>query len=262
MKNIIVLFSLLGSISLNSQYTITSFVVLNDDMEESYLELESVWKEYHQESIEMGRKNFWFIWEVDPSNFEDKIEKDRIPQYMIAEGYSNKEQLEAEMARYNSQESYGEMKKIMIERLSGKLSEEAIENILSKAVRKETRMYTHETLAKTPMTGGDLKPGDNMVMAPMRQLQDDYEQYEVEFYRNIFAQNVMDGNHRYWEFTKTIDKNENALDIATHSAWNLFMPDKDLNMPQDFASQKIMEITPDAREMYNPITFTLIYTAK
>jgi hypothetical protein len=95
----------------------------------------------------------------------------------------------------------------------------------------------------------------------MKQLQDDYEDYEVNFYKNIFSKHVMDGNHRWWGFSKIIDRNENALDISTHSAWNMWSEGKTIKWPEDFSSKKIMEITPQARKMYNPIQLTLVYVA-
>jgi hypothetical protein len=71
----------------------------------------------------------------------------------------------------------------------------------------------------------------------------------------------MDGNHRWWGFSKIINRNESALDISTHSAWNMWSDGKTINWPEDFASKKIMEITPQARKMYNPIQLTLVYVA-
>ena len=101
-----------------------------------------------------------------------------------------------------------------------------------------------------------------MVLAPMQQLQDDYEQYETAFYQKVFANNVMKGNHRWWAFTKIIDRSENAINNTTHVAWNIGIEGKSMDMPQDFASQKIFEITSEARKMYNPITLELVYTVQ
>jgi hypothetical protein len=36
---------------------------------------------------------------------------------------------------------------------------------------------------------------------------------------------------------------------------------KTIKWPEDFSSKKIMEITPQARKMYNPIQLTLVYVA-
>jgi hypothetical protein len=109
------------------------------------------------------------------------------------------------------------------------------------------------------LTGGSLKPGDKMQVAPMEQLQDDYEKFETEFYQKIFLDNIMKGNHRWWGFTKVIGRSDNALTFTTHAAWNIGIEGKKLEFPQDFVSQKIMEITDTARKMYNPTTFELIY---
>ena len=61
-------------------------------------------------------------------------------------------------------------------------------------------MYHHQFLAATPFTGGGLKVGDKMSIAPMQQLQDDYEDFETNFYKDLFNERVMNGDHRWWVF--------------------------------------------------------------
>ena len=39
----------------------------------------------------------------------------------------------------------------------------------------------------------------------------------------------------------------------------MFIEGKNMEMPEDFSSKKIMEITPQARKMNNPIQLTLVY---
>ena len=59
--------------------------------------------------------------------------------------------------------------------------------------------------------------------------------------------------------TKIIGRSDNALTFNTHAAWNIGIEGKELELPKDFASQKIMEITGAARKMYNPTTYELVY---
>jgi len=260
MKKIIFIVSILFSITSYSQVASGSFIVLNEGAEQDYLNIEELWQVYHQKSVNDGHKNHWSIWKVDISNYDDKTEKDRFPDYFILEGYDNLDDLNAEYARYTP-EGWKVISGYIKKSMKGKMSSRKIDKILSKQVRKETRTYHHHFMASTPFTGGRLKAGDKMSLAPMKQLQDDYEDYEVNFYKNIFSKHVMDGNHRWWGFSKIINRTESALDISTHSAWNMWTEGKTITWPEDFASKKIMEITPQARKMYNPIQLTLVYVA-
>jgi len=258
MKKIFVLITVLFFNFTFSQYASGSFIVLNEGMEEDYLMTEKLWQVYHKKSVKDGHKNHWSIWKVDVTNYEDKIEEDRFPDYFILEGYNTLDDLTAESDRY-SPEGLKEISNYIKSKMKGKMSSRAIDKILSKSVRKETRMYHHQFLAATPFTGGGLKVGDKMTIAPMQQLQDDYEDFETNFYKDLFNERVMNGDHRWWGFSKVINRNDNALTISTHTAWNMFIDGKELGWPEDFASRKIMEITPQARKMYNPIQLTLVY---
>ena len=250
----LILFPILGY----SQYAASSFVTLNEGMEEAYLKIEKLWSEYHKEAVKKGHKNSWSIWKVDPNGYDDKIEKSRIPHFMIVETFATKEKMDEEFARYDKK-GLANIRALIKKKMKGKMSSSQVDKILSKNVEKERRGYLHQGLAATPFTGGSLKPGDKMQVAPMQQLQDDYEKFETEFYQKIFLDNIMKGNHRWWGFTKIIGRSDNALTFNTHAAWNIGIEGKELEFPQDFASQKIMEITDAARKMYNPTTFELVY---
>ena len=255
-KIVLIITCFIFSIS-NSQYATSSFVTLNEGMEDAYLEIEKLWSEYHKEAVKKGHKNSWSIWRVDPTGYEDKIDKSRIPHFMILETYESNKQLDDEFARYDKK-GMMEIKSFIKKKMKGKISSSKVEKILSRNVEKERRGYIHQGLAATPFTGGSLKPGDEMQLTPMQQLQDDYEKYETEFYQKVFSDNVMKGNHRYWGFSKIIGRSDNALKISTHAAWNLGFEGKDFEFPQDFVSKKIMEITDDARKMYNATRLELV----
>ena len=257
MRRFFFLITLLAVSISHGQFASTSFVTLNDGMEKAYLELEEVWSEYHKEAVKNGQKSSWAIWKVDPTGYEDKIEKSRIPNFLIVETYESKEQMDDEAKRYTP-EGFKKIQSIIKRRLKGKMSSSKINSILSKKVDKERRVYHHQALASTPFTGGGLKPGDKLVITPMQQLEDDYEKYETEFFQKIFADNVMKGNHRWWGFTKIFNRSENALTFNTHAAWNMPIEGKQLDFPEDFASQKVFELTGKARKSYNPTSYELV----
>ena len=49
----------------------------------------------------------------------------------------------------------------------------------------------------------------------------DYEQYESNWAKPIFQDNVNQKMLKWWGFTKVIDKNEQALSDITHFTWKI-----------------------------------------
>ena len=131
MKKLLFIISIFFSINSYSQYASGSFIVLNEGMEEDYLLTEKLWQVYHKKSVKDGHKNHWSIWKVDVTNYEDKIEEDRFPDYFILEGYNTLEDLTAESERY-SPEGFKEISSYIKSKMKGKMSSRAIDKILSK----------------------------------------------------------------------------------------------------------------------------------
>lgn len=245
-----------------AQYAAASYVVLNEDMEEDYLNLERIFQAYHQEAINMERKTGWSIWKI-AQNGDTSYEVGSYPDYVILEQFSSKEQMNEEFVRYN--EDFESIKVLMKKNLKGKYTGKQIDKILGQAPKKEVRTYIHERVASTPLTGGDIKPGDVMVVHALQQISEDYEQFETEFWKNVFANNVMKGNHRFWGLSRIIDRNEAAYEMPTHNSWNMFIDEKkwdNLKMPDDFVSKKMFEITGATRKMYTPQELTCVFTAQ
>ena len=72
----------------------------------------------------------------------------------------------------------------------------------------------------------------------------------------------MNGKHRWWGFTKVIDRNDLAYENITHIAWNLFIPDAkhdDYIVENEFIQKFLDEKISSSREMINAQELTLIY---
>ena len=66
MKTIIqLLFVAVFSLSLNAQVANVDLYVIHEGKEDSYLKLEEIWKEFHQEAVDNGEKLGWAAWKVD-----------------------------------------------------------------------------------------------------------------------------------------------------------------------------------------------------
>ena len=129
-------------------------------------------------------------------------------------------------------------------------------------IKKQVRTYHLQLLDATPLTGGDIKVGDKMTYAAMVQKSDDYEKVESFIAKPYFLNQVMNGKHRWWGFTKIIDRNENAYENITHIAWNIGIPNAehdDYMVKNEFIQQVLTDKMNSSREMLNAQELTLVH---
>ena len=257
MKKIFVfIFSLLFTLSY-SQYAVVDFIALNDGTDADYHNLEKVWKVYHQKSIDKGEKTGWAVWKKSPMNGEYGENE---AQYVVINQFASKEQLEKWTKKFNYENAVAIMKK----GLKGKMSSSAVNKILTKGstIKKEVRIYQLQMLDATPFTGGDLKIGDKMVFSPMTQKTEDYEQVESFIAKPYFLQQVMNGKHRWWGFTKVVDRNKKAYESVSHIAWNIPIPNEEHDeymVANEFVQKVLEDKISSSREMINSQELTLVY---
>ena len=242
--------------SISAQFAVADYIVLNDGMDNQYNELEKVWKVYHQQSIDAGEKTGWAVWKTTPN----KSANENVPHYVVFNQFSSREQME----KWTKNFDYNKAVLIMKSGLKGKMSSRTINRILSKgpSIKKEVRVYSMKLMDATPLTGGDLKIGDKMTYAPMIQKSDDYEKVESFIAKPYFLNQVMNGKHRWWGFTKVIDRNEEAVERITHLAWNMWIPDAehdDYMVENEFIQKVLSDKMQSSREMLNAQELTLIY---
>jgi uncharacterized protein (DUF1330 family) len=242
--------------SISAQFAVADYIVLNEGMDSQYNDLEKVWKAYHQQSINAGEKMGWAVWKTTPNNSTNE----NAAHYVVINQFSSKEQME----KWTKNFDYNKAVLIMKSELKGKMSSRTINRILSKgpSIKKEVRVYSMKLMDATPLTGGDLKIGDKMTYAPMIQKSDDYEKVESFIAKPYFLKQVMNGKHRWWGFTKIIDRNENAYENITHIAWNIGIPNAvhdDYMVENEFIQQVLTDKMNSSREMLNAQELTLVH---
>ena len=257
MKKIIV-FLLLFPLAINAQYAVADFIVLNEGMESDYHKLEKVWGAWHENSIEKGEKTGWAVWKRTATENDNE----NAAHYVVFNQFSTKEQMDNYI---NGGDTFSMNKavSVMKSKLKG-MSTGSIKKIvgLEPKIKKQVRTYHLQLLDATPFTGGDLKVGDKMTFAPMVQKSDDYEQVESYIAKPYFLQQVMNGKHRWWAFTKIINRNDNAYKELTHIAWNIFVPNSEFDervVENEFVQKVLTEKINSSREMRNPQELTLVY---
>ena len=213
MKKIIFLFLLFISTSSFAQVVSSvDFHVINDGMEEEYIKLEKIWREFHSQNIEEGKMIRWSMLKVIESN-----------------GGPNDTANYITVNTYNSIESYNSIwdnitlekfTKLVRKRLRGKMSNKEIKKVLNAKIKKGHRSYMI-----TPVDGttppANLKIGDYILLDAMSQNSEDYEDYEKLFAKPIMQYNVDKGSLNLWGFTKIFDRNETAMKEPTHFTWRV-----------------------------------------
>lgn len=250
MKKLFVLFTLLSVSFLQAQVFNSEFVVLNDGAEQDYLAIEEFYQAVNQELVAQGKKLGWSVWKMHrPAKAEEMA-----PHYVIFNVYANEAQRDAKVD-YDA---------IVQKVWKGKMSKSKIKKMQTAwaVPRKQTRIYRQQVVDQIPLIGGAFQPGDEIYFNIMTQKNEDYEQYESEVWKPIVAQRVINMQHRWWVLSKVLDRSEDAYKGFTHVTWNSRVANApELELPNDFKSQKLFEAMSASREMGPEQKATLVYSS-
>ena len=189
-----------------SQLVSYEAIWVKDSMDESYVEVEDFWSKIKEQAIADDSQDFWIVFklEKDPENSDHKMK----PDYIVMNGYKDSIQRSKSV---NWQELG---KKVYKKELSKKKFE--TKWTLGSQVRKETRRFLVERL-------------DNSVWSPLAEgkevlflfngfkaLNDDYENFEMKFFKENHKKQIEAGSRAWWEFNKVLNRSENANQEITH----------------------------------------------
>ena len=254
MKKIILLFTLLFTITTSAQYTILSAVQLNDGAEDSYLKLEEFFGPVHDLAVDKGIEDLQAVFKVISES-----EDENAPHYIIISNFSSKEQLDA----YNKSWADGDWLGLAKEAYKGKMSSRAVTRFLNGLGNesKDRRNYHLVGVDATIWSGGDLMPGERMVITPTQALNDDFESYETEFWKPYVEKSIIKGTHRYWGLSEVYEKSETAYDGISHFFFNVMVEGGSMTdgIPNDsFKFQKLQEGLNASSQHADPITIELV----
>jgi hypothetical protein len=250
MKKITLLFFGMLHFTLSSQVVSSvDFHVLNDNMEDSYIELEKIWSEFHKNNMERGKMIRWVMLKVESSEGGPSD----VANYVTVNTYGSIKDYNSIWDNINP-DSFS---KIVKKRLKGKMSSRTVNKILNAEIKKSHRSYMI-----TPLDGTapppKLKEGDVILLDAMSQKNDDYEQYESSLAKNVMQYNVDNGNLKLWGFTKIIDRNEAAAKGPTHFTWRVPVEGGDFQWEKEelyekfgnkFLYQKMWELASASRSI-------------
>ncbi|MDA8807354.1 hypothetical protein N9N09_00155 [Flavobacteriaceae bacterium] len=174
-----------------SQITYTS-VRLAEGTESSYLELEKFWSEIHENLIEDDYASFWAVWKV-----EQDSEKENQSDYLIMNIW--KDSLQKAKAMGIDWKEYAQNV------YKGKLSKSKFNkkwNIINE-IQSERRQYEMERIDNTVFIG-QIQKGMKIQINAFKALNDEYEQYELQFYKKWHEKGILNGSRAWWEINKVV----------------------------------------------------------
>lgn len=234
MKNILSTLAILFSVSMAfSQIAVMDVIQIKEGMESDYESIEAFISPIQKEAINQGRKLGWYVMKRQSGGDLSKVEEKGIGDYVLVNIYKDQEQRDAD-----KWSDYLEMAKKIYR---GKMSRSKLTKKFNSAInpRKDTRTYILENIYYTKP--GETKIGDVFFIWPAEQLKDDYEQFEMEIFRPMWEERILEGSHLSWSFNRVIDRSENAYQNISHIIFNK-PSEKPSKIQTDFKTQKAMEM--------------------
>tara|TARA_B100001027_G_C16252803_1_gene325323 strand:- start:878 stop:1735 length:858 start_codon:yes stop_codon:yes gene_type:complete len=210
------------SLSFSSSQLISYEAIwINDGMEEDYLSVEELWSEVKKQAIADDIQDFWVVFKVekDPTNAESM----KKPDYIVFNGFKDDEQRKKQT----------NWKELAMKVYKGKMSKRKFEKAWEKTptVRKETKTFLVERLDNSiwsPLAEG--KEG-RALFNGFKALNEDYENFEMEYFKENHNKQIEAGSRAWWEFNKVISRSKNANQEVTHFTMDVI--DKDYQWSND-----------------------------
>jgi hypothetical protein len=206
---------------------------LNEGMEEQYMEVEKFWSEIKKEAISRNLQEGWVVWKVikNPEN-ESHSKK---PDYIVMNAYKDEDQRKKQV----NWEELGR------QAYKGKLSKSKYKKEFGKwqGTRKKTSRFLVERLDNTEWK----VPQDSKTKVyfnGFQALNDDYENYEMKYFKKWHEKRMEAGELGWWEFNKVINRSENENQDVTHFTMDVALVDNYLETYDEvteFTDQMLMK---------------------
>jgi hypothetical protein len=219
MKKILLLFILAPLFLFSQSFGVLQIKVSDASMKNDYEKYEAMWANAHEEIHKKGNKVGWFFFKVVPnSNNPDNQKADF--DYVILNFYKDDEARKAGLGvelndAFIKKANYGKMKSSEVRRLL---------SLGNGKIKREFKNYQMTGLDATIDTGGDAKIGNRVRYIGVKALNDDYENYEMKWFKNGHNQEILSGRRLAWYFNKVLSSSDNADKSLTHAIFERFNP--------------------------------------
>ena len=195
------------SLSFSSSQLISYEAIwVNDGMEEDYISVEELWSEVKKQAIADDIQDFWVVFKVEKDSTNPESMKK--PDYIVFNGFKDDEQRKKQT----------NWKELAMKVYKGKMSKRKFEKAWEKTptVRKETRNFLVERLDNTMWSAPEEGQSLDFRFNGFQALNDDYENYEMKFFKDWHEKRTNAGVQAWWEFNKVINRSKNANQEVTH----------------------------------------------
>ncbi|MGY8792353.1 MAG: hypothetical protein ACKVI9_01655, partial [Gammaproteobacteria bacterium] len=181
--------------------------------------------------------------EIDPQK--------KVADYLVFNIYKDETQMEADIWSTYVKYAYAHYK--------NKMSKKNIDKRFSSNPKESARTYVIENVYQTPSYRPQI--GDAINMGPMEALNDDYEQFELEFFMPMWRKIIEKGGLRMWGLARVKSSSDNAYKNLTHF---VFQNPTGMEYTFDestFIEQKVQEMGVASRKMYEMAEMEIIFLA-
>ena len=234
MKKINLIIALLISSITYSQMINYMSVRLEDGQDADYIEYEKFWSKIHEQAINDGLENGWMVWEVVPIEGDENAENQ--PDFLVMQIFQDSVQLNKEKDYYKLGRS-----------VYNKLSKKKFDKIWEAGPFGTRNFYQLERLDNTRWIFGEVEIGTVATLNAFKQLEDTYEQYEMEFYKKWHNKGILNGARKWWELNKILSSSENGNKEVTHVTLDIMGRD----IPEEEAAEAWGNPTFTDRMMWN-----------
>ena len=213
-------------------------VRVDDNERQGYLELENFWSEIHEQAIKDGLSQRWMVWEF---TYEDEEASKGKPDFLVMNFYKDSIQ-KSKTANLNFKDYAKKVYK-------GKLSKSKFEKKWNLPLGKRN-FYELERLDNT-YWHGELKIGMKISMNVFKSLNEDYEDYEMKFFKKWHEKRMETGDLGWWEFNKVISRSDNENQDVTHFTMDIALIDNYMGsypQPTEFSDQMLIKHGSESRK--------------
>ena len=189
-----------------SQLVSYEAIWVKDSMDESYVEVEEFWSKIKEQAIADDSQDFWIVFKLE-KNLENADHKMK-PDYIVMNGFKDSIQRSKSV---NWQEL---AKKVYKKELSKKKFE--AKWTMGSQVRKETRNFLVERLDNSVWSPLSEGKEARFLFNGFKALNDDYESFEMKYFKESHNKQIDAGSRAWWEFNKVLSRSENANQEVTH----------------------------------------------
>jgi len=238
---------LLFTASAYSQATTWIPIVIEDGMDTEYLAYEKNWMKINQALIDAGYRTGWSVWKRTPKEGDDGW-----AQYYVVVGNNDQNQLSQDEWPSFIQDALGKNQRTVAKMMD------------SSVIVSEARPILLSWVGGTVYAGPSIKPGDKMYFHYMTQQNDNFESLELNVWRPIAEDQIVEGIRKFWGLAKVTEKSENFPGDATHVAFNImngdtFSQTQSSTPNWDYNTTQLMNLVQNSREMLEAEELTCIY---